>query len=123
MGLFMPLPTRMKFKKMGCKANHPDLIIYDRPQVVENGKVFVGAALEMKRVTGGEFRPGQKEYLEALRDRGWAVMERDGEVVAARGAGEAIAFLESCGYGQKQGTRFKVTPSISKLAVHGRIKG
>lgn len=100
MGLFMPLPTRMKFKKMGCKANHPDLIIYDRPPIVENGLMYVGAAIELKRVKGGDFRPEQKEYLEQLRERGWAVMVKDGEIVAARGAEEAISFLEGLGFGK-----------------------
>lgn len=77
----------MKFKKMGCKAGSPDIFIYDRPRVVENGMVYVGCCIELKRESNGVLSDLQKQWLVDLHDRGWASY-------CVKGADSAIRLLE-----------------------------
>lgn len=79
---------RVKQKRMGVKAGVPDLILVDPPP----DKSHVGTAIELKRQKGGRVTPDQAKWLDILRERGWAV-------AVCRGAGEAIDFLKSLGYG------------------------
>jgi hypothetical protein len=85
------VPDRRICKRMGYSPGVPDLMIYDRPQVVENGKLYVGVAIELKRRKGGVVSPKQVEWIKALSERGWLCF-------VAYGADMAIAFLEACGY-------------------------
>jgi|LSQX01.1.fsa_nt_gb hypothetical protein len=76
-----------KLKRMGMKAGFPDVIIFDPPP----GTKIPGVAIELKRRKGGRVSDSQKEWLTALKGRGWAV-------AVCHGAGEAIKFLENLGY-------------------------
>ena len=96
MGSFMHPATYMKAKKLGCKAGFPDLMVYDRPVMVENGKLYVGAAIEMKIRKGGIVSDEQTVWMMRLEERGW-------KCKIARGCDEAIAFLIECGYDQPRG--------------------
>ena len=82
----------MKMKRMGCSPGFPDIIIVGRPPIVENGLIYVGTAIEMKRRKTGTVSPEQKDWLSALKELGWACC-------VARGSDSAIHFLKSLGYG------------------------
>jgi hypothetical protein len=86
--------TAIRMKRQGCSAGFPDLIILDRPSMVKDGKVFVGAAIEMKRREGSKVSIEQKAWLAALGDLGW-------KTKIAYGCDEAIKFLNECGYGDR----------------------
>ena len=86
------VPDRRTCKRMGYSPGVPDILIYDRPTPVENGKLYVGACIEMKRRKGGVVSEDQKEWLAALEERGW-------KCKVALGCDDAIEFLEECGYG------------------------
>lgn len=94
MGAFMHPATFMKAKKLGCQAGHPDIIIYDRPSMIQDGMVHVGVAIEMKRRKGGIVSKKQTEWIKALEDNGW-------KCKIAYGCDDAIQFLQDCGYGGK----------------------
>ena len=83
---------RVKQKKLGVKPGVPDVIIVDSPPKYKELK---GTAIELKRRKGGRVTPQQTQWLEALKNEGWAV-------AVCKGAGEAISFLESLGYGSGQ---------------------
>ncbi len=85
------VPDRRMCKRLGYVPGLPDILIYDRPTVVENGLVYVGAAIEMKRRKGGIVSLEQHEWLAKLTERGW-------KCCVARGCDQAIKFLEECGY-------------------------
>jgi hypothetical protein len=85
------VPDRRICQRMGYSPGVPDLMIYDRPETVENGLVYVGAAIEMKRRKGGIVSAEQKIWIEGLAERGW-------KCKVALGADDAIQFLEECGY-------------------------
>ena len=57
---------------------------------------ITGVAIELKRqkASPSALKPEQREWLQALRDRGW-------EARVCRGAAEAIGWLESLGYGAR----------------------
>jgi hypothetical protein len=74
------------FKAMGTSAGVPDIIIVDPVPG------YVGTALELKRISGGTVSKHQKEWLRALKSRGWAAL-------VARGARDAIKQLKELGYG------------------------
>ena len=80
-----------KLKVHGVKRGVPDVIIVDPPPLYSNK---VGTAIELKRRKGGHLTDEQKEWLDILQLRGWAV-------AVCRGADEAIRFLESLGYGKR----------------------
>ena len=84
----------MRMKRLGCSPGFPDIMIFDRPPIVEGGLMFVGCAIEMKRRKEGTVSPEQKEWLAALTELGWAAK-------VCRGCDEAIAYLEYLGYGGK----------------------
>ena len=90
-GGFRHITTAMKLKRQGTLPGFPDLIIMDHPDV-ENGFVYVGAAIEMKRRIGATVSEEQRKWMKALEERGW-------KTCIAHGADEALAFLERCGYG------------------------
>ena len=94
-GGFRHIATAMRLKKLGLKAGVPDIIIVDRPGMVENGKLYVGAAIEMKRRRGGMVSPEQNEWLLSLEQRGW-------KCKVAKGSDEAIKFLTECGYAERE---------------------
>lgn len=85
-------PDRRFCNRLGYKKGVPDILIFDRPSMVENGLLYVGAAIEMKRRKGGQVSKEQEEWLHKLTERGW-------KCFIARGCDEAIKFLEECGYG------------------------
>ena len=91
-GAFLAPATFNRMKRMGVKAGHPDIIIYDSPPMLPNKK---GTAIEMKRVKGGVVSDLQKEWQTKLTERGWIAM-------VCRGADEAISFLKTLGYGKPQ---------------------
>ncbi|MHB1937038.1 MAG: VRR-NUC domain-containing protein [Acidobacteriaceae bacterium] len=80
-------------KGLGLVPGVPDLLIFDPPPAVSGA---VGAAIELKRRRGGVVSDAQKEWLEALAERGW-------QVAVCHGADEAIATLEAWGYGRGRG--------------------
>lgn len=87
---------RVKQKRLGVKAGVPDLLIFDPPPTCPDN---VGTAIELKRRKGGRVTPEQTDWLNDLKDRGWAV-------AVCQGATEAIEFLESLGYGRtKHGSK------------------
>lgn len=66
-------------RDMGLRAGFPDLVI------VAEGKFM---CVEMKRTIGGTLSPAQKIWIEALKNAGIPV-------TVAKGAEEAIAFVQS----------------------------
>ena len=70
----------VKLKAMGVKSGVPDILIFDG---------FV--AIELKRRKDGKVSPKQREWIEALKYRGW-------RVAVCNGAGEAIEQLKQWGY-------------------------
>lgn len=85
-----------KLKGQGVKAGVPDILIFDIPPKLESRgvQVFPGIAIELKRTKGGTVSPEQKQWLEALQNRGWMVH-------VARGADDAIKYLEELGFGRR----------------------
>ena len=85
------VPDRRICHRMGYSPGVPDIMIYDRPGMVMNGRVFVGVAIEMKRRKGGILSEEQKQWLADLELRGW-------KCKVALGCDDAIKFLQECGY-------------------------
>ena len=77
-----------KLRAEGLKTGVPDYLIFDPPP---SRPECPGAALELKRRTGSKVSDEQREWIEALTIRGWAV-------TVARGADEAIEWLRGLGY-------------------------
>ena len=71
-----------KLKGLGTKPGVPDLLVFDAPP----GGDWVGVAIELKRVKGGRLSDEQREWLDALSERGWLTR-------MCKGADEAIKFL------------------------------
>jgi hypothetical protein len=92
MGAYLAPATYNRMKRMGCKSGFPDVIIFDRPTIVENGTMYVGCAVEMKRKKGGIVSPEQTKWIADLTERGWACS-------VCYGIDKAITFLKSLGYG------------------------
>lgn len=82
-----------KLKAQGVKPGVPDVMIVDPPPASPDS---VGVAIELKRRKDGRVTPEQTHWLAILQERGWAV-------AVCRGASEAIEFLESLGYGRRNG--------------------
>jgi hypothetical protein len=95
MGAYLAPATFNRMKRMGCKPGFPDIMIYDRPYLCENGSLYVGCAIELKRKKGGIVSEEQSKWMERLAERGWACS-------ICYGAEEAIAFLETLGYGNRK---------------------
>ena len=87
----------VKLKTTGCKKGTPDILIFDpvRLHGPKSVPLYVGCALELKRKAGGKVSPEQRQWLQALEQRGWVA-------IVAKGAGEAISMLQSLGYGRKR---------------------
>lgn len=83
---------RRKQARLGLRAGAPDILIFDPPPAHPSSP---GVAIELKRVKGGRVRPQQLAWLEELRDRGWFAR-------VCYGAGEAIEWLETLGYGRRR---------------------
>lgn len=85
-----------KLKGQGTKRGVPDVLIFDTPPKLEarGVNVFPGVAIELKKEKGGTVSPEQKQWLEALQNRGWMVH-------VARGADDAIRYLEELGFGTR----------------------
>lgn len=64
-------------KLEGVKAGVPDIMIF------EPTRGYVGVAIELKRIKNSSVSDSQKEWLQALQDRGWCTR-------VCKGAGEAI---------------------------------
>lgn len=83
-----------RLKAMGVKRGVPDVLIFDPPP---NG-IAHGAALEIKRSGDGGRKgvltPEQREWLDALKERGWAA-------TVSHGAKDAIGWLQRLGYGMR----------------------
>ena len=71
---------KTKNKQMGLRAGLPDLLV-----ILPNCLLFI----ELKRQKGGVVSPYQKEWIEALNNINPAI-----KAVVARGAGEAIDYIE-----------------------------
>lgn len=82
-----------KMKRQGLKSGVPDVIILDPPPM--HPADFVGAAIELKRVKGGSLSPEQRFWLAELELRRW-------KATCCKGAGAAIEWLESLGYGRRK---------------------
>lgn len=90
-GAFLHPATFNRLKRMGYKRGLPDILIFDPPSAYsEMGAV--GVVIEMKRRKGGIISDEQAIWLEKLTNRKWICF-------VAKGADEAINFLELCGYG------------------------
>lgn len=74
-------------KSEGARKGVPDLILVDLAP--ERGQPV---AIEMKRSRGGQVKPHQREWHEAMTERGWIVL-------VAEGARHAEAMLRILGYG------------------------
>lgn len=83
--------TATRLKAQGCSKGFPDLIILDPPPC--GG--YVGAAVEMKKVKGGTLSPEQRAWLMELELRKW-------KAKCCKGAGDAIEWLQSLGYGRRK---------------------
>ncbi|ADU50156.1 VRR-NUC domain-containing protein [Thermaerobacter marianensis DSM 12885] len=79
------------FRGLGVQPGVPDLLIFDPPPAAPDRR---GVALELKRRQGGRLTEPQRQWLEALRARGWYA-------TVCRGADEAIETLERLGYGRR----------------------
>lgn len=71
-----------RLKAAGMKRGCPDILIFDRPPDSD----YVGVAIELKRQKGGRLSDEQREWLDALSDRGWLAR-------CCKGADEAIKFV------------------------------
>jgi hypothetical protein len=79
--------TGAHLRSLGLKKGAPDVLVFTPPP----GKFgIVGVAIEMKRRNGtaSGVRPEQRDWLDQLKELGWATC-------VAFGADDAIAFLES----------------------------
>ncbi|MDE2099041.1 MAG: VRR-NUC domain-containing protein [Patescibacteria group bacterium] len=83
-----------RLKAIGMSPGLPDLLLFDPPPLYTH--MYRGAAIELKRRKGGRVSETQRDWLERLRLRGWAV-------AVCEGADAAIAQLESWGYGKRKG--------------------
>lgn len=79
------------FKAMGTSSGLPDLLIFDAPPSDIGRR---GAAIELKRQRGGRVSEAQSEWLDRLKQRGWAT-------AVCKGADEAIRQLTEWGYGKR----------------------
>lgn len=88
--------TANRFKAQGVKPGVPDVLIFDRPYPVENGKVHSGVAIELKRKDKSlsNLSVHQVKWLADLTERGWLCMH-------FYGADSAIEWLKSLGYGRR----------------------
>lgn len=80
--------TGGKLKAMGAPKGFPDFQIFDAPPLNPCAK---GVCLELKRQKGGKITDDQRQWIEALRQRGWIA-----EI--SEGANAAIAWLQSLGW-------------------------
>lgn len=96
-----------RMKAMGCKPGFPDIAIFKRPPMFPAN---VGTAIELKRREGGKVSKEQAEWLNSLRGQGWIA-----EVCC--GCDEAIALLESLGYGGVTGQKSSAYQLINNRAV------
>jgi len=81
--------TQAKLKRIGLKPGFPDLLVFDAPPSCPQ---YVGVAIELKRRKGSKASLLQLCWLEDLERRGWAAR-------VCHGADDAIAWLESLGWG------------------------
>ena len=81
------VPDRRYCQRMGYSPGVPDILIFDRPLRVENGYLWIGAALEMKRRKGGVVSDEQQGWLDSLKNLGWITK-------VAYGCDDAIRWLE-----------------------------
>jgi hypothetical protein len=95
-GIYTHPVSMSRMKRLGVAVGLPDILIFDRPPMCIDGKLFIGAAIEMKRRKGGVLSPEQREWISALSELGWAC-------VVAKGCDEALSFLSSLGYGERKG--------------------
>jgi hypothetical protein len=77
-----------RLKAEGMVSGAPDLLIFDPPPAYPQ---YVGSALEMKRVKGGNATPEQRAFHAALVARRWLV-------IVGKGAAAALAALAQAGY-------------------------
>lgn len=77
-------------RAQGVKAGVPDVLLFERPPLDSRA---VGVALELKRENGrpSDVRPNQREWLQALSERGWRTH-------VAYGCDDAVRFLRGLGY-------------------------
>lgn len=82
---------------LGARAGAPDFFVFTRPPLIPESP---GVVIELKRLgrdreRDGGLSPEQRRWLEALEAYGW-------QTKVAYGAGEAIWWLESLGYGHRR---------------------
>ena len=85
------VPDRKICKRLGYQPGVQDVLIFDRPPVCERGLLYVGCAVEVKRVKGGTLSPEQKIWRDALKERGWAVC-------VAHGYDEFVTSMNALGW-------------------------
>jgi len=75
-------------KLAGLKPGAPDNIIFNPPPNIPHAK---GAAIELKRLSGGKVSSEQEKWIFDLMERGWVAM-------IAEGLDEALNALKKWGY-------------------------
>jgi hypothetical protein len=80
--------TAAILKKIGLKTGALDILIFDSPPSYPLAK---GAAIELKKLTGGKVLDEQQEWLDYFNSNGWVAK-------VCKGLDEAIEFLRECGY-------------------------
>jgi len=65
-GMFTTKTTAIRMKAAGYRRGFPDLFIY------HPNRTCFGLAIELKKETGGRATKEQTEWIEALRNRGYA---------------------------------------------------
>lgn len=85
--------TANRLKAQGVKAGVPDALIFDRPFPIENGKIYSGVAIELKRADKklSNVSEAQAKWLSELMQRGWLCR-------TFYGADSAIEWLTSLGF-------------------------
>ena len=82
----------MKIQRAGLKKGVPDCLIFDPPPLFPD---HIGTAVELKRKKGGSLSSEQRFWLAELETRRW-------KSKCCKGATEAIAWLETLGYGKRK---------------------
>ena len=80
--------TAHLLKLQGLKPGAPDNFIFNPPPNIPHAK---GAAIELKRLSGGKVSSEQEKWIFDLMERGWVAM-------IAEGLDEALNALKKWGY-------------------------
>lgn len=81
--------TGALLKRMGVKAGHPDIVVY------ESRSSYHGLLIELKRIEGGVLRPIQKWWADRLSERGFLCLRANGFLEAKKMVLEYLGNLGS----------------------------